>query len=117
MIEALLHKTSLQAKVGNALSTPFSTHLHQQGDSLSPVLFAIYLELVRSARMRPKIDELIPKEIIYVDGTDFISHSAEHLKSIEAEASQTLGRWNLIVNESKTERTTITRLQTKEEED
>ncbi len=43
---ALLDKTNLQAKIERTLSEPFYTNLGApQGDSLSPVLFIIYLEL------------------------------------------------------------------------
>ncbi len=108
LVFVLLDKTTLQAKVGRALSEPFDTNLGApQGDSLSPVLFIIYLELamkqLRAARTRPPHDLTLPAEAIYADDTDFISSSAEDIATIEPQAKSSLGAWNLSVNTDKTE--------------
>jgi len=122
LIQVLLEKTTLQARIKNALSQPFNTTIGApQGDSLSPVLFTIYLELamreIRNAVPRPPEDEEIPGEIIYADDTDYISTSREYLETIEAEASRILGDWNLTVNASKVEKTVLYRKEEKEKEE
>jgi hypothetical protein len=44
---SLLEKTTQQARIGRALVTPFETNIGTpQGDSLSPVLFVVVVELV-----------------------------------------------------------------------
>jgi len=122
LIQVLLEKTTLQARIKNALSQPFNSTIGApQGDSLSPVLFTIYLELamreIRNAVPRPPEDEEIPGEIIYADDTDYISTSREYLETIEAEASRILGDWNLSVNASKVEKTVLCRKEEKEKEE
>jgi hypothetical protein len=121
MIAALLDHTTLIARIKNALSKPFVTNIGApQGDSLSPVLFIIYLELamrqIRTACARPAQDNLIPNEAIYADDTDFLSSTREILDKIEPVAKTVLGTWNLAMNTDKTELTHIRREQTKEEE-
>ena len=50
------------------------------------------------------------------DDTDFISTSNEVLETIEPEAKRILGTYNLSINTDKTEKTVLTREETKEEE-
>jgi exonuclease III len=121
MVHILLDKTTLQAKIGRALSEPFETNLGApQGDSLSPVLFIIYLELamrqLRAACPRPPRDLALPAEAIYADDTDFISSSTEVIAQIEPQAKVSLGEWNLSVNTDKTEHTLLRRETEKEKE-
>ena len=121
MVAALLDHTTLQAKIKNALSSPFETNIGApQGDSLSPVLFIIYLELamrgIRAACPRPDRDQHIPNEAIYADDTDYISGSKEVLDAIEPVAKTILGNWNLAMNTDKTEFTHLKRQETKEDE-
>jgi hypothetical protein len=121
MVHTLLDKTSLQAKIGTALSTPFDTNIGApQGDCLSPVLFTIYLELamqeIRAACPRPAQDMAIPHEIIYADDTDFVSTSKEVLDNTEPKAQTILGQHNLNMNPEKTEHTTLRREERKENE-
>ena len=78
MVHVLLDKTILQAKIERTLSEPFETNLGApQGDSLSPVLFIVCLELamkqLRAACPRPQADLALPIETIYANDTDFIS--------------------------------------------
>jgi hypothetical protein len=121
MVSVLLDQTTLQAKVGRALSSPFETNIGApQGDSLSPVLFIIYLELamreIRAACPRPIEDQSLPNEIIYADDTDFISTSCQVIEEIEPTAKIILGEHNLSMNTDKTERTTLKRESKKEDE-
>ena len=121
IIRALLSDTKLEAKLQSALSQPFKTNIGApQGDSLSPVLFVIYLELamrqIREACPRPQTDNKIPTEIIYADDTDFISTSREILANIETNASSILKSWYLAMNCDKTELTKLKREKEKEEE-
>jgi hypothetical protein len=121
MIAALLNHTTLQAKIKTALSNPIETNIGApQGDSLSPVLFIIYLELamrrLRTACARPPQDLLIPTEAIYADDTDFLSTTRDVLERVEPEAKSILGAWNLAVNTDKTELTHIRREKEKENE-
>jgi hypothetical protein len=124
MIAALLDHTTLQAKIKNVLSDPIETNIGApQGDSLSPVLFVIYLELamrqIRSNcerdKIRPDEDALIPNEAIYADDTELLSTTRKALEEIEPIASKTLGEWNLAVNTDKTE-WTLLRRENKEDE-
>ena len=114
MIFALLDKTTLQAKIERALSEPFDTNLGApQGDSLSPILFIVYLELairqLRAACPRLPEDALLSAEAIYADDTDFISTSIEVIESTESASKITLGAWSLAVNTDKTEKTKLKR--------
>ena len=86
---------SFQANVG----TP-------QGDSLSPLLFTIYLEkALREVRKVTPYD-MLPREICYADDCDFISSTGfADMDLVELE----LGKFNLITNLDKTEFTTIRR--------
>jgi hypothetical protein len=119
IIEKLLVKTTLQAKINNILSDPFETTIGApQGDSLSPVIFTVYLELalreLRAANIRPKEDNNLPAEICYADDTDFISTSHEYLESINKSAQIILEKWNLKTNTEKTDLTTLERKKGKE---
>jgi hypothetical protein len=122
MVHVLLDKTNLQAKIERALSEPFDTNLGApQGDSLSPVLFIIYLELamrqLRATTPRPPEDLNLPVEAIYADDTDFISTSPEVIAAIEPAAKSTLGAWNLAVNTDKTDITTLKRMKKNAEDE
>lgn len=117
----LLDKTTLQAKIERTLSEPFDTNLGAPpGDTISPVLFIVYLELsmqqLRATFLRPPEDSALPIEAIYADDTDFISSSNEVIASIEPAAKVALGAWNLAVNTDKTERTKLKREAKKEDE-
>ena len=80
--QSLLAETNLRAKFGETMSAPFqSTIGTPQGDGLSPILFAIYLEHAlrdircKSYTLRP-LNEIrlnFPSEAIYADDCDFIS--------------------------------------------
>ena len=114
LISYLLDRTTLQARFKTALSAPFTTTWGSpQGDSLSPTLFVIYLECalrqLRPLIPRPASDRFLPPEVCYADDTDFISTSPSHISLIQTKSASTLADWNLLVNDTKTERTTLKR--------
>ena len=114
LISYLLDRTTLQARFKSALSEPFTTTWGSpQGDSLSPTLFVIYLECalrqLRPLLPRPESDRHLPPEVCYADDTDFISTSPSHISLTQTTAASTFSDWNLPVNDTKTERTTLKR--------
>ena len=121
MVVSLLTDTKLEVKLRAALSKPFATNIGSpQGDSLSPYLFIIYLELamkqLREACPRPTADNAVPAEIIYADDTDFISTSKEVITAIETNANDILKSWSLAMNGDKTEETILKRGEKREDE-
>ena len=113
MCRLLLADTSLQVRLKGQLSKPFQTTIGTpQGDGLSPVLFAVYLErALREVRTAapplPKEDTGLPREAIYADDTDFFSTDINYLKQLEANIPPTIGAYNLAANANKWERTTL----------
>ena len=113
MCQSLLANTSLRVKLDEAMSDPFVTTMGTpQGDGLSPILFAVYLEsalrLVRAkAGPRPDLDKGLPLEAIYVDDSDFISMSLSYLQQLESIIPPTIGQRQLMANASKWERTAL----------
>ena len=114
--QSLLADTSLTVKLGEVLSDPFQTTIGTpQGDGISPILFAVYLEsairLVRAQVMpRPAADVGIPPELIYADDTDFPSTSQSFLRHLEQIIPPTIGPnhgYHLRANDTKWERTAI----------
>ena len=86
-----------------------------QGDSLSPVLFTVYLEAslcdLRSCLPpRPPADDRLPLDVEYADDIDVISYSRPYLNEIERIAPACLAEWSLQINAAKTERTSVSRL-------
>ncbi|GFO31669.1 hypothetical protein PoB_005817400 [Plakobranchus ocellatus] len=81
------------------------THRTPQGDSLSPVLFIVYLEhALRDIRpVQNDKQEPVPAEIIYADDIDFIGKKDADVNSIE----KTLKTHCLKVNVDKTEHTSV----------
>ena len=83
-----------------------------QGDGLSPILFAIYLEAAVRAlheRCPPRsdVDANLPQNAIYADDTDFISLDCEYLDRVQLVVGPVFGAFDLIVNVDKTEHTVI----------
>ena len=99
IIRLLLSETNITVRVDDALSAPFNTTVGPpQGDSLSPVLFIVYLEaalrtLCGCLPRRPPADINLPCEAIYADDTDFISTDHEYLSKVNkiAPAAQANG--------------------------
>ena len=94
-----------------------------QGDSLSPVLFIVYLEaalreirdlqddsdphqVLQDHSYSKKIESGLPPEIEYADDVDFISRIRyKNIKDVQ----EILKKYHLLVNEDKTEYTSIER--------
>jgi hypothetical protein len=51
----------------------------------------------------------VPHEVIYADDADTISKSPDYIKLIEEKAGPSLKNWNLLINNDKTEHTTLKR--------
>ena len=115
MIRLLLADTTLEPRLAKGRCTAFNTTIDTpQGDSLSPVLFIVYLEAaLRDIRQmipqRPLKDVDLPLDIAYADDVDFVSHNRTFLDQMERIIPTCLKHWFLIVNESKTERTSLRR--------
>ncbi|XP_065189571.1 uncharacterized protein LOC135820187 [Sycon ciliatum] len=117
LIRVLLANTSFCVRIGTATSESADTTIGTpQGDSLSPVLFVVYLEAalrdVRStatARARPSSDLGLPFEIAYADDADFISTESGCLGDLEPVIGDVLDGWALKVNPDKTEITVLGR--------
>ena len=122
MIRILLTETWLEPRVKGASKSSFKTNIGvPQGDSLSPVLFTIYLEAaLRDLRQelpsRPAVDNDLPLDIAYADDVDFVSRDETFLSEVEQQAPAVLARWNLNVNPSKTEHTTVARFPDRNQE-
>ncbi|GFR89314.1 retrovirus-related Pol polyprotein LINE-1 [Elysia marginata] len=75
IVQFLLSKTTLDVKINGTNTTQlFTTNVGTpQGDSLSPVLFIVYLEnALRNARSNETPQQVLPNEIIYADDIDFV---------------------------------------------
>ena len=111
LIRFLLANTKLNLTCGNE-STELTTIIGTpQGDSLSPILFVVYLEAALR-ELRPKLPtstRFEPSELIYADDCDLIFDTPIEAKQSVPIIVETLGNWNLKVNASKTEFTTINR--------
>ena len=111
LIRVLLAKTKLQVLLNGIVTAPFESNIGSpQGDALSPLLFAIYLEaalkeLEKRGAIPPTCDTVVklPQKAIYADDTDFISLDKEFLEKILKMAGPVFGDFNLIVNVDKTE--------------
>ena len=111
LLQVLLSDTSLELFCGK-FSTSIPTLVGSpQGDGLSPTLFIIYLE----AALREVREALVikthkhPSELAYADDVDFVFGTVEEALGNHDIIAKTLSKWNLIVNKSKTEITTVIR--------
>ena len=124
LVQFLLSNTEISIQVKGATDQlPFQANVGTpQGDSLSPVLFIVYLEAaLKEIRELPDNDvhpalqdhnynkekhQGLPREIEYADDVDFINI----VKHKNDKAVQTiLAKYHLLVNEEKTEKTNIKR--------
>ena len=111
MIRLLLARTSLHLCSGSKTTDIETVIGTPQGDSLSPILFIIYLETaLQETRSHLRVaDQTSSNELIYADDVDFIFKSESEAKANLPTISNCLMRWNLQVNETKTEITTVSR--------
>ena len=115
MIRFLLAATSLEPRLSTGEGHAFASTIGTpQGDSLSPVLFTVYLKAaLRDLRSRlpprPPADARLPLDVEYADDIDFISYSRPYLNEIERIAPDCLAEWSLQINAAKTERTSVSR--------
>ncbi|KAG6611604.1 putative EndonucleaseReverse transcriptase [Phytophthora cinnamomi] len=115
LIQLLLADTTLSLRSGSTTLNPFTSNLGTpQGDSLSPVLFIVYLE----AALRDLADSLdvgrafLDDMIVYADDANFVCRTVEATAFIQDQAPAILARWSLAMNSSKTELTTVARAST-----
>ncbi|KAG6623819.1 putative EndonucleaseReverse transcriptase [Phytophthora cinnamomi] len=115
LIQLLLPDTTLSLRSGSTTLNPFTSNLGTpQGDSLSPVLFIVYLEAV----LRDLADSLdvgrafLDDMIVYADNADFVCRTVEATAFIQDQAPAILARWSLAMNSSKTELTAVARAST-----
>ena len=102
IIRFLLSNTKIKTRINGATKTnTFISNVGTpQGDSLSPVLFIVYLEHalkeVRTTLTRPivKYEKEIPNEIAYADDVDFIGQDYVNINEIQ----ETLHKYQLKVN-------------------
>ena len=112
LIRLLLRDTMLSLRLGNRLLSPFESNTGTpQGDSLSPVLFVVYLEaaLRDLASQLDVPHDLLADMIVYADDADFVCQSAEIASPIETKAPAVLANWSLQMNTSKTDHTIVHR--------
>ncbi|KAK3758783.1 hypothetical protein RRG08_054759 [Elysia crispata] len=113
IIRFLLSNTKIKTRINGPTKTnTFISNVGTpQGDSLSPVLFIVYLEHalkeVRTTLPRPivKYKKGIPNEIAYADDVDFIGQNYVNINEIQ----ETLHKYQLKVNTDKTEFTALSK--------
>lgn len=111
MIRLLLTSTTLCTRIGKTLSEPFSTNIGTpQGDSLSAVLFIIYLgaalqDVQQHLPPRPTTGLYLglPFNLAYADAIDFVSTDHNYLEKALPTVEERLGAWHLKVNSQRTE--------------
>ena len=120
-IRRLLSNTTLEVRVKGAERTPFESNIGSpQGGSISGPLFEIYFEnalkdvrddikTFKASANIEEIDTALPDEIIYADDCDFITEEDRIKKHINQNTDRTLLQHNLLVNNDKTENTTLER--------
>ena len=111
IIRALLSNTSLKLHCGAHSQTIPTLVGSPQGDGLSPTLFVVYLEAALRD-VRAALEIVTPRnlsELAYADDVDFIFNQLTEAESNHDTIADTLATWNLLVNKSKTEISTIRR--------
>ena len=122
MSRILLSNTSISIKFGKHRRENVKTNIGSpQGDGISGIFFNIALEnALRTLRVdlneKNQVERSsLPTEIIYADDNDFLSEDNSRSEVLKEIVKDCLGRFNLKVNEEKTEETAIKREQGKAE--
>ena len=126
LIKILLSNTSLQVKQGKNIAREFKTNRKvPQDNGLSPILFTLYLDEALK-KIDRKIDQpntinepstialhdhdfakryrsCLRSHLEYADDVDFLCDSEEEAKEILQIAKNVLMKYNLTINEAKTE--------------
>ena len=136
ILRVLLSETTLEVKVKGAEPKLFVSNIGSpQGDSISGPLFTIYFE--RALReLETIVDNVpidvrdinpqcqwierdeshLPEEIEYADDCDFMTEDEKRKEVTYHKAKEMLTKYNLVVNEDKTENTVVKRGKKAEEE-
>ena len=108
LVRFLLSNTYLNIRIGGTKEEKkFTSNIGTpQGDSLSPILFVVYLEnaLKEVRPILPESEKTLPNEIAYADDVDFIARERIDV----AQMQRVLKRYNL-ENVDKTEYTILDR--------
>ena len=108
LVRFLLSNTCLNIRIGGTKEEKkFTSNIGTpQGDSLSPILFVVYLEnaLKEVRPILPESEKTLPNEIAYADDVDFIARERIDVAQIQ----RVLKRYNT-VNVDKTEYTILDR--------
>ncbi|XP_029654876.1 uncharacterized protein LOC115228437 [Octopus sinensis] len=118
MIRLLLSETQLLVRIGPKESRLFPTNVGTpQGDTLSPILFIVYLEAaLRDLRLEIGCMDNQVMELVYADDLDFITEDRKLIEIIMEKARTIFDKWSHKVNEEKTEITTVERVPTRIDE-
>ena len=113
MLRILLSDTTVEVRIKGAETKPFVSNIGSpQGDSYSGPQFTMYFE-ESLKEIRTEIDMVVeialPQEMIYADDYDHLTEVYEKKIEFKNCAKGILGRHDLLVNEDKTEDTTIRR--------
>ena len=113
MLRVLLSDTTIEVRVKGAESKPFKSNVGSpQGDSYSGPQFTMYFEVaLREVREETNItgEEDLPEEMIYADDYDHLTEDREKKSRFKEKVKDILGRYDLRVNEDKTEDTILKR--------
>ena len=110
-VKLLLQKTTNQVRLNDELGPLYESNIGTpQGDSISPILFIIYLEAVMHDMRQKLIDQnIISTSIIYADDIDYIMEEELNIHKILQIADETFKNWNMTMNQNKTEIIKITK--------
>ena len=113
MLRILLSDTTVEVRIKGAETTPFPTNVGSpQGDSYSGPQFTVYFEeALKEVRTEVEInvDQDLPVEMIYADDYDNLTEDYQQKEKSKEKVKEILGKYDLKVNEDKTEDTVLRR--------
>lgn len=118
LIKILISNTTLAVKFGKECGDEFKTNMGvPQGDALSPKLFTFYLDFALEEFTRREthrdhtyaLMRTLPPHVEYADDVDLITVGEEDTETIISEITAIFQKYNLTINESKTEITKLGR--------